>query len=351
MEQMSIETLDQVFTERIAGAKEALDLSRNFSKQLKDKIIYELDEASYLFKQLRHSLEKVVSHNQDLEKQIENSRTSASTSHATPQMGKQSYAEVVKRPPRPSNDRVVLIYPKENGNIETVMQDLEKDINPTKIGVGIEATRKIRNGYAINCNSSEGAKRLSETLKTREDVNVRSPGLRDPRIILPKINWSVQEAEIKECLLSQGSLSLPPDHIKHVFFMGKEENQERSWVAVISPELRRQLAEQNDKLFMGWSTRKIHDFYYYKRCSVCWRYGHTKATCSQNPHCSFCASEHHASRECQAEPEDFHCINCLRYNASCRQPNHRVDPRHTAWSRTCPVYKYQVKLSIASTRK
>lgn len=75
------------------------------------------------------------------------------------------------------------------------------------------------------------------------------------------------------------------------------------------------------------------------RCYNCCAYGHRSNDCTNEKKCVRCAGSHDL-KECSSNDEK--CSNCVALNNE-RKLNLNVD--HAAWSKHCPVFKRNVKVS------
>lgn len=65
-----------------------------------------------------------------------------------------------------------------------------------------------------------------------------------------------------------------------------------------------------------------------RRCFACQQYGHSQNFCNREPICGICSTSQHVPNPCV---EEMKCINC--------------SGPHTAWSRSCPVFKQEMEIS------
>ncbi|XP_067126930.1 uncharacterized protein [Centruroides vittatus] len=95
-------------------------------------------------------------------------------SQAVSQPAPKTYASVLKLRPPPVNDKVVITYNNdESKSIQETMETVTQNVDLTQLKVGIMATREIKNGIVINCNSHDATKKLVAALNKRNDIRVR----------------------------------------------------------------------------------------------------------------------------------------------------------------------------------
>lgn len=125
-----------------------------------------------------------------------------------------------------------------------------------------------------------------------------------------------------------------------------DRNGLASWVAEVSAKLRRNIYDNGDYLSVGWHSVRVRTFYSFKKCGKCCAFGHTTKECKNSQCCAKCSGEHHR-KDCDRNDNDVLCINCVKYNRSCKDRQHHVNSHHPSWWFNCPCNIYQCDLSEA----
>ena len=123
--------------------------------------------------------------------------------------------------------------------------------------------------------------------------------------------------------------------LKVVYIKPPKHNQEfYTVVARVSPEIRKVIYKNRNKVHIHARVHNINDRFYIKRCNHCQQLGHYADKCQCDHHvCSFCARQHD-SDECPAKNKphkDHKCINCSESGFDAKG-------HPTFWSK-CPTYK------------
>lgn len=130
-------------------------------------------------------------------------------------------------------------------------------------------------------------------------------------------------------LVSEGAV------FKVVYIKPPKRNQEfYTVVARVSPEIRKVIYKNRDKVHIHARVHNINDRFYIKRCNHCQQLGHYADKCQcDHPVCGFCA-QRHDSDECPVRNKphkDHKCINCSESGFE--------DKGHPAFWTKCPTYK------------
>lgn len=88
------------------------------------------------------------------------------------------------------------------------------------------------------------------------------------------------------------------------------------------------------RLFAGWTSCKVVDNRYIRRCYNCLGFNHIASECRNKETCGKCGEENHKKNDCTSTEEK--CSNCIITN---KKLNLKVDINHNVWSAVCPIYK------------
>lgn len=343
------------FRNAIIKVREFLDESRNFSRALKKQSFDELDLASNIFEDLLEELYFQQEQNEKLKDKIKSLEVNNKTNVVQPV--KPTYSQVVARPLPTKADNAVLVYPSdENEKVEPykLLQQIQKDVNLKEIKVGIRNTKPVKSGILVNCCTQEGAIKLRSTLTTIKNYEVKQPRKLRPRIMISRIPIEDKPDDIVNTL-QLFNTHMEEDTFKHPHFhprfvLSKNNNYNTcTWVIELSARARKEIKENNEFLCLGWQTVKIRDFHSFKRCNSCWAYGHLSKDCRTGPVCPCCAEAWHSERECRRATSEYQCVNCIRYNKTCKNKSNIVNHRHHVKDRHCPFYKHQCEISKLHT--
>ena len=124
--------------------------------------------------------------------------------------------------------------------------------------------------------------------------------------------------------------------LKVVYIKPPKQDHQKFYtvVARVSPEIRKVLHKNRNKVHIGARVHNINDRFYIKRCNHCQELGHYADKCQcDHPVCGFCA-QHHDSDACPLKNKphkDHKCINCSESNLEAKG--------HPAFWTKCPAYK------------
>ena len=139
-----------------------------------------------------------------------------------------------------------------------------------------------------------------------------------------------------------GSLVEAGSHISVVYTKKPSESQKFHQVVLrVSPEIRRVIKNNRNKIHMGDKVHTVVDRFHVKRCNTCQQFGHYADRCSpaNRETCGYCAENTHLSTNCPHKSEshvNYKCINCEK------QSLNPSTGHSTFWSK-CPAYLEQQK--------
>ena len=145
---------------------------------------------------------------------------------------------------------------------------------------------------------------------------------------------------IKQQNEAVGSLADSGSHLSVVYTKKPIKEQKFHQVVLrVSPEIRRAIKSNNDKLHMGDKVHRVVDRFHVKRCNTCQSFGHYSEKCENTKICGYCAENSHLSKDCphkDSEHENHKCHNCLKL---------KLDPHtgHSTFWYKCPAYLEQQK--------
>ncbi|KAH9381104.1 hypothetical protein HPB48_010776 [Haemaphysalis longicornis] len=214
--------------------------------------------------------------------------------------------------------------------------ELNKNFEPSQLGLKNVTLRKTRQGVLVLADEEEGLDRLKSELDTHEvlksKLSAEFPRGRQPEICILGVPNETQEAEIQEELAKQTNTEEEQIIIKR-----KIQSKRRSEVTVIAqvpgPAFRKIMGQ--GRVRIGWTMYRANENLYVPRCDNCARFGHISVACKQkNPTCTDYIGQHH-HRECPAS--EFFCQECVLYNRKAGRDV--LDVRHSMMDVRCPSFQ------------
>lgn len=226
------------------------------------------------------------------------------------------------------------VKPKEPLPPESIKGLLKEKINPSKIRVGINTLRTLRNGQVlIETSSREELEAIENDIieKCGEKLEVNSHKLRTPRLVILNIPEEISVDNVEDTLLAQNSdINLKQGDI-NAKFSYQTKKQGRNLVIEVEAGTRKLLLQRKIKL--GWQICTVHDYVVATRCYKCSKYNHRARECRGEECCPLCAGSH-KMKDCSANPQEYKCINCLSYNK--HNQGKTICVNHSSFDKNCP---------------
>ncbi|XP_023234108.1 uncharacterized protein LOC111633731 [Centruroides sculpturatus] len=258
----------------------------------------------------------------------------------------QSYAQVTAPKKTSKPKEVILVEPsKEGDDPEYTKEQLKKKVDPKKIGVGIQAVRKLRKGgIAIELNSVEDKNKLRKEIEEKTGLRTREPAKKRPRLIIYGVAKDTPKEEILDCLYEQNEVlstgMTMEEYAKEIelkFQFGSREKRTVNWVIEVTPKVRQMLLPRK-KINLGWSRCGIEDYINVAQCFKCCKIGHIAKNCPEKDIvCSQCGNNH-KYRDCPNKHR-VECCNCKREKLR--------EVSHNAFDKKCPLVQKVRRLIIA----
>ena len=226
--------------------------------------------------------------------------------------------------------------------------DIEK-LEKTAIenGIPVNSVHVTESGDTfINLPDKESSEKLQPLIKetdpSHEIITLKS---KLPTIALLGVTNKYTKSDITKMILSQNSVirGLVEDgsHISVVYTKEPmDESPYHQVVLRVSPNIRRAIANNDNKLHMGKVVHKVVNRFYVRRCNVCQGYGHHQERCPtpHSPICGYCSENTHTSRECPIKSGSTNAFSC--HNCKSKNLDHKG---HSTFWHNCPSYKEQQK--------
>lgn len=122
----------------------------------------------------------------------------------------------------------------------------------------------------------------------------------------------------------------------------------RDWMSIVlktSPKIRSEIILRGSTLRIENRRCPVKDRFHIQQCGVCLGFGHKSRTCVKQQLCAHCNGEHRIS-DCPLKSDNnkLLCSNCIKSDES-----GRLCTNHSAYSKSCPEYKRQMRRRIEST--
>lgn len=291
---------------------------------------------------MQEQQESIINTNEVLSEFVKHKVGKESIQHD--QIKKSSYADVLTK-----NKEVLLIKPmKEQKNDET-RKDLKVNIDPSKLAVGVENVKNIKNGgVVINCanaNSKDIIKnKVVEVMGDK--YKVEDGSFKKPKLIVSGVEeefLNMENEEIIKAVVEQNDVNLEGKLTVVKKYKKKNKKNSVNIIIEVEPDKYVNLIKK-EKINIGWRKCNIYDYFDITRCFKCAGYNHKSNKCTNNITCFKCG-ENHITNECKSEI--LKCINCLTIREKLKI---NVNPDHAANDLNCPCYKRHVERQCNETK-
>lgn len=292
-------------------------------------VVNEKLDTAKLINKLEAKTQECINNSAELLKSFENSNEKTD---------KNDWVTVVKKkkkiPP-------LVITPKNAGQDSSkTKQAVTQKINPSNISIAVNKIKPSGHGSVIiECNDDKSLKKLQDIALTElsEEYNVELPKAGNPKIMIVGIseNYLSEENDFAEKILRQcNTLSTEENEIKIVRKYLPKNKKLYNVVLEVSSSYFRDVMKTG-KIFIGWESFPVYEYFGILRCFKCWRFGHKAAVCRQAHNiCPMC-SGNHKSTECVAQSHQ--CANCKYACEVLKVPN--IDFKHTVFDKNCISYR------------
>lgn len=151
------------------------------------------------------------------------------------------------------------------------------------------------------------------------------------------VNMIKSQNEVVNLLVEDGS------HLSVIFTKPPGEGEDKPYHQVVlrvSPDIRRAIANHQNKIHMGKLVHRVVDRFYVRRCNLCQCFGHYKDKCPTPDAlvCGYCTETTHNSKDCPKKSGPTRAFSCN----NCKLGGHDHQGHSTFWH-NCPAYKAQQK--------
>ncbi|XP_023213297.1 uncharacterized protein LOC111616097 [Centruroides sculpturatus] len=248
----------------------------------------------------------------------------------------QSYAQVVSKKVKQQPKEILLVEPEQKGgDPERAKDRLKQNINPRRLGVGIQAMRKLRRGrIEIKVNTAEEKRKLREEIEEKTGLKTREPVKRRPRIVIYGVAKDAPKEEVEECLFEQNEIinsnldiNKYRKEVELKFKYGSREKRTVNSVAEISPRVR-QLLMAKKEINLCWSRCGIEEYINVTQCYKCCKIGHIAKNCVERDVVSSQCGQNHKFKDCPNKAR-ADCCNCRKEKLK--------DTNHNTCDKKCPL--------------
>lgn len=250
-----------------------------------------------------------------------------------------SYANIAAKPNMKMNIPSLIIKPKTAQNLEKTKNDLQANIKPADLNVGINNWKATKNGnIIIKCPSVQDVETLKKAAddKLKNNYEIETTKMQKPKIKIAGYNGNKTVDEIEECLRRQNGWIAISDELK-ITYMKQRENLNYTIFGECSSELYHKFMNAK-KVYIDWERYPIYEDISVTKCFNCQGFFHKHNKCNNKKVCEICASEHDKA-DCPKQV--IKCNNCTLANS---KYNLKYQTNHKASDPECPTYKYQFEI-------
>lgn len=233
----------------------------------------------------------------------------------------------------------LIIKPKDTQESSKTRKDVDKNINPTELNIGVNNIRYTKAGNVIiKCGTKEDTEALKiiATQKLNEKYEVEETKLKKPRIKICHYYGNKNATEIENSIRKQNKYIEESDEIK-VTYIKKTDTKGTLVFAECSSRLFNKIMYYK-KIYIGWERYPVYEDISLPQCYHCYGYYHKNKDCRNKKVCVYCAGEH---LEEQCPKQIKKCNNCAVANNKYKTS---YDTSHEANSKECPTYKYLIQI-------
>ncbi|KAK9737900.1 hypothetical protein QE152_g10327 [Popillia japonica] len=183
----------------------------------------------------------------------------------------------------------VINRPKTSQNIKITKEEIQKNIKPQSLEVGIVGFKGTKSGgVVIECKSKEDSEKLKNAAdkKIKKKYNIKVPELVNPSVKILDIEDSFTEKELEDYILKQNAFLKHEDLVlkikisrkmktKYMLKIKISRKMKTKYMAVmeVDPLTHTRILNEG-KLSIGWSTCRVFDYIRVFRCFRCWGFDH-----------------------------------------------------------------------------
>lgn len=256
---------------------------------------------------------------------------------------RRSYASVAAKggPRTGENVPCIVVKPKGRQSSAETRAELQSKIKPTKISVGINMVKEIKDGgVLLKCDSKRSTEKMKEETERMlgENYTISETKLLNPCVTVSNISGEMSKEDVVEAIRVQNVFLGDADNFK-LKVLKKARNNKSLYAVLECNGSCYQKMMGSRRINIGFNKCPIYENINLIRCYKCCRFNHLARDCSISKEvCTKCAGDH-LSKNCLGS--DRKCANCAYYNSrfGCN-----FDTQHEAVDINCSVYKQKVGL-------
>lgn len=254
---------------------------------------------------------------------------------------KKSYSEVA--------GEVIVIKPKTAQDNQVTKNDIQKNIKPAVLEVGIQEIKNTKEGgILIKCNNKNELEKIKAVAekKLNKNYKINIPEQKNPCIKIVDLEENMEENILKDNILKQNSF-LNKDKANLQIKVVKKMKSRYMAIVECDPDSFMQIMECG-KLNIGWTVCRVFEYVRVYRCFKCGSFDHKIDECKKEKMCLKCCKNDHSTEDCDGEL--VRCGNCIETN---NKLNLNLSVDHSMFDTCCTVFKRKIdaekrKIKIAS---
>jgi len=199
----------------------------------------------------------------------------------------------------------------EGKSAEDANSRLWSDLRKKTDKIQINSIRVMPKGD-IKITPADGETLNAMKALNKKDRDITQINMKWPMVTVYDVDASLPESALPENLIRQNvNLGIPLSKkgekvIKPVFRTGPRGKDTVHWVCQVRPDVHKCLV--GTRIYLGLTSCRVQEYYDYKRCSGCQKYGHREIFCeTKTIVCSYCAETGHREKECRKKYNSEMC--------------------------------------------
>ena len=234
---------------------------------------------------------------------------------------------------------LIVVEKAENEEVQDtkkLFSEVTKGAIESKARVAKSFTNKA--GQSVFVCRSEKSKQalLPHVEKVFHNRKINTPKPKLPTISVPFIVGQYEKEELLDVLKTQNEekgIVFSKDTAQ-VLFTTEMKDREGMYQAVIrvSDNLRKKIADNDNRLCIGINSCPVFDRFFIKRCNRCQEFHHFQKDnggCKKAKVCGLCTGNHD-TRDCNTDEDMYKCNNCAKSG--------KDEFSHATFSHECPSY-------------